>query len=69
MNTNQSAIYRVVYILTDDTDQRIRSANVRITEGYTTVDSIPKILAVKHYSSNEPEHVAKINIMHAIAYE
>lgn len=54
--------YAVTYRIATDETPKMRDAVVNISEGYTTFESIPKILAVKHFSSNEPEAVAKVHI-------
>jgi hypothetical protein len=61
--------YLVTYILNDDSERRVRRVRVSISEGYSTVESIPRILAVKHYSTNNDEAVAKINVMHTLLEE
>lgn len=44
--------------------EAIRRIRVSITEGYSTEQDIPKILAVKHFSSNEPAALAKVVVVH-----
>jgi hypothetical protein len=61
-NTNTRRTLTVAYSL--DGENKLREASVAITDGYSTVADIPRILAVKHYSSNEPFHIAKVNVFH-----
>jgi hypothetical protein len=56
---------RTVYSL--DGENQMRAARVNVTDGYTTVLDVPKILAVRHYSSNAPFQVAKVNVHHTCA--
>lgn len=52
--------YRVWYTVDGGGPRRTQ---VYVTDGYTTFGDIPKILAVSHFDSNDPEHVAKIEIL------
>jgi hypothetical protein len=56
---------RTVYSLADE--NHMRAARVNVTDGYTTVLDVPRILAVKHYSTNNAAAVAKVSVHHTCA--